>query len=458
MTFRGSLRREIRPLLDLAIPLVLGELGWMTMGVVDTMMVGRVGAAAIGGVSLGSILFYAVAVFGMGLLLGLDPLVSQAFGAGRRADCHRWLLAGVILAVPLAAAMMAIILVIEANLGALGAHPDVRAQAGPYLRAIAWSMLPLLFYTALRRYLQGMNLVRPVMFSMISANLINAAANWILIFGNLGAPAMGAEGAGWATCISRIYMVAVLAFASVLRHGAELRLAIAARWPRWSEYREMLGLGFPAAVQMAVEVGVFALTTVFIAQLDPASLAAHQVALSAASYSFMVPLGLGAAAAVRVGQAVGAGDRHAASAAGWCAILLGIAFMALAGIFFLAAPRWIGRIFTTDASVIDAAVTLLALAAVWQLFDGAQGVATGALRGAGNTRTAAMTHLFGYWAVGLPIGYWLCFRSGWGASGIWTGMCVALIVIGCVLLLAWSRLTPAREPVPRSYPRTNSQS
>ncbi|MEZ5353379.1 MAG: MATE family efflux transporter [Bryobacteraceae bacterium] len=447
MTFRGRMRAEVRPLLRLAIPLVLGELGWMTMGVVDTMMVGRVSAEAMGGVSLGSMLFYATAVFGLGLLLGLDPLVAQAFGAGREERCHRWLLAGLLLSIPLTVLLMAVVLGLEPLLGSLGAHPAVRAEAGPYLRAIAWSTGPLLFYTALRRYLQGMNLVRPVMFSLLSANLINALANWIFVFGHFGFPAMGAQGAGWATCVSRVYMAAVVALAAIFAHGPALRRS----WfdnplPPWADHRQLLALGFPAAIQMVVEVGVFALTTVFIARLDPASLAAHQVALSAASYSYMVPLGLGSAAAVRVGQAIGRGDPQAAATAGWAAILLGVAFMGFAGVFFIAAPGWIGRLFTTDRSVIAAAGALLMLAAIWQLFDGAQGVATGALRGAGETRIAAITHLFGYWAVGLPIGYWLCFPKGWGAPGIWTGMCVALTFIGIVLLYAWSRL--ARQDVP----------
>ncbi|MEZ5401298.1 MAG: MATE family efflux transporter [Bryobacteraceae bacterium] len=435
----GDLRREIRPLLELAIPLVLGELGWMTMGVVDTMMVGRVGAEAMGGVSLGSMLFYAAAVFGMGVLLGLDPLVAQAFGAGRREECHRWLWTGLAMAAPLTVALTAVVLALSARLDLLGTHPAVRAEAGPYLRAITWSLAPLMVYTALRRYLQGMNIVRPVMYSLLSANVVNAAANWAFVFGNLGMPAMGAEGAGWATCVSRVYMAAVLAGAAAMHHGAELRKAIA-RMPSWSEYGRLLALGFPAAAQLVVEVGVFALTTVFVSRLSPGALAAHQVALSAASYSFMAPLGLGSAAAVRVGQAVGRGDRAGASAAGWGAILLGVAFMGLAGVFFLAAPRWIGRVFTNDAGVIEAAETLLALAAVWQLFDGAQGVATGALRGAGNTRVAAVTHLGGYWMAGLPVGYWLCFRAGWGAPGIWTGMCLALVIIGVVLLGVWWRL------------------
>ncbi len=437
-----ELRQECRPLRRLAWPIVAGELGWMTMSLVDTMMVGRLSTEAMGGVSVAGILFYAVATFGIGLMYGLDPLVAQAFGAGDVRDCHKSLVNALWLAVPLSPLLMAAAWGLAPVMAWAEVRPAVLREATPYLTALIWSVPPLLVYSPLRRYLQAMSLVRAVMVAMVSANLVNAFVNWVLIFGNLGFPALGAAGAGWATTISRIYMAATLG-AAVWWHDRALGTSL---WdtslrPDFGRIRRLVALGFPAGLQIVLEVSVFALVTVLISRLDPAWLAAHQVALSAASYSFMVPRGLGSAAAVRVGQLIGAGNRPGAAKAGWSAIALGVAFMGCAGILFVAGPSLIARAFTTDPAVIKASRVMLALAAVFQLFDGAQGVATGALRGAGNTRVTAIVHGLGYWLVGLPLGYVFCFNAQWGAPGWWVGLSVALVGIGIVLATVWHRMT-----------------
>lgn len=424
---------ELRPLLRLAIPLVLGELGWMTMGIVDTMMLGRVSPEAMSAASVSGILFFTVTVFGMGVLLGLDTLVSQSHGAGESLDAQQSLVAGLWLSVPLCVILMIAQRATLPFMGWLEVNPRVLELAGPFTQAISWSTPPLLVYTAMRRYLQGIGRVRPVVFALVSANLVNIAGDWALIFGHLGFPAMGTQGAAWATVFSRLYLAAVLTWAAL-----PLR---ASRSIDFARIRSIAAIGLPASVQIVVEVGVFALVTALVAKLEPVYSAAHQIALSAASYSFMIPLGLNSAAAVRVGNALGAGNPRGAARAGWAAIGLGIAFMATAGLVFIGAPRWISRAFTNDPAVIAAAGPMLAWAALFQLFDGAQGVAVGALRGAGETRITAIAHSVGYWAAGLPLGYWLCFHAGWGAQGLWAGLSLALILIGLVLTLAWHRMT-----------------
>jgi MATE family multidrug resistance protein len=440
MSYLAGLRQEFRPLMDLAVPLVLGELGWVTMSIVDTMMVGRLSKEAIGAVSIGGILFYAVAVIGMGIMLGLDTLVSQSFGAGRIEDCHHSFISAVYLSLPLAPLLMGMQWGWTLVLGPFGVNPDVQREAIPYLEAMMWSTFPLLLYAAMRRYLQGMSMVKPVMFALISANVVNAVANWVFVFGNLGSPAYGTAGAGWATCASRVYMAAVLLVYILWRNRKDrLGLFEASLAVDVVRIRRLIGLGFPAAMQIVVEVGVFAVATTLAGKLQTKYLAAHHIALSAASYTFMVPLGLGAAAAVRVGQAIGRGDPEGAGRAGWAAMILGAAFMLCGGLLFVLAPGPIARAFTTDTEVIATAGALLFVAAVFQFFDGLQGVATGALRGAGDTRTAAGCHLIGHWIVGLPFGYYLCFQAGWGAVGLWTGLCVALVVIGVVLTAVWWR-------------------
>jgi len=439
-----SVREEIRPMLRLAWPLVLAELGWSFMGIVDTMMVGRLpnSAVAIGAVSLGNALGIAVGLFGGGLLLGLDTLVSQSFGARRVDDCHHSLLNAIYMALAFTLPLMGLLWASGALLVWLRVDAAVLTLALPYLNAITWSMLPLLLYFASRRYLQAMDLVRPVAFALVTANLVNVAGNWALIYGHLGFPPMGPEGAGWATCVSRAYMAAVL-LAYIVRHDRRYGTGLwrVAGRPDLVRIRELLRLGVPVAVMITLEIGVFSLTTALIGKLGAIQLAAHQVALHCASFAFMVPLGISSAAAVRVGQGIGRRDPDGAKRAGWTAILLGAAFMSCSAMVFLLLPRLIARIFTPDPVVISASVILLAVAAMFQLFDGIQVVAIGALRGAGDTRTPMFSHLVMFWFVGLPIGYWLCFSRAWGAVGLWVGLCIGLILTGLILLIAWHRRT-----------------
>ena len=440
--FSHYMADEVRPMLELAMPLVMAELGWMTMGIVDTMMVGRLSdsARAIGAVSLASILYIAVAIFGTGLMLGLDTLVSHSYGAGDVEDCHRSLVNGVYLSIAITPVLMGIVRVIEPVLHAVKIDPSVLDQTIPYLRALNWGTLPLLLYFVFRRYLQGMSLAKPVMFALVSANLVNLAGNWILIWGHWGFPAMGTVGSGWSTCVARIYMMGVLLVYSVYydhRHQTGLREA--RRIPDFFRIWQLVQLGFPAATQFGMEVGVFAIATTLIGKLGAVPLASHQIALNTVSLTYMVPLGISSAAAVRVGQALGRGDPHGASRAGWTAMALGAGFMACMGILLMAVPRFIVRIYTPDAVVIEAATGLLFVGAFFQLFDGLQTVATGALRGARDTRTPMICHLVFYWFLGLPLGAFLCFRMEWGAKGLWAGLCAALILIGTVLLYFWHR-------------------
>jgi MATE family multidrug resistance protein len=319
--------------------------------------------------------------------------------------------------------------------------PEIIALAVPYAKALAWGTLPLLLYFAVRRCMQGMNMVRPIAFALVTANIINAVGNWILIYGRLGAPAMGAVGSGWSTAWARIYLAAVLVgyllWYDWKYHTDLLRTPIQ---PDLMRIRRLIALGLPAAIQISLEIGVFALVTALIGRLGAISLASHQIALNTVSLTYMVPLGISSAAAVRVGQAIGRRDPSGVSAAGDSAIFFGAGFMTLAGIALLLFPRGIARFYTPDPVVIRSTVLLLAAGAAFQLFDGIQTVATGALRGAGDTRTPMLCHFTAYWIIGLPLGAWLCFRRGWGAFGLWAGLSLALILIGIVLLFAWRHM------------------
>jgi MATE family multidrug resistance protein len=432
------MRRELLPMLRLAGPVVLAEIGWMSMGIVDTIMVGPLGPAAIGASGMSNSLFFAVAVFGMGVMLGLDALVAKSFGAGRLDECVQWLEHGLLVALGVAPAIMLVFYGALTTSAHWGLHPAVRALAQPYMAILGLGALPLLLYATFRRYLQGIHTVRPVMIALVTANLVNAFGNWVLIWGHLGMPALGITGSAWATVAARVYMAAFLGGAILLVHRRRHSMHARARFSfDAARVRRLLALGAPAASQVSLEVGVFAAVSALAGRLDPVSLGSHQIALNIVALAFMVPLGLSSAAAVRVGHAVGAGDRDRAVHAGWTALLVGGVITACVGVSFIVAPMPMLRPFTSDPQVLSIGVRLLSIAAVFQLFDGTQAVATGVLRGVGDTRTPVLMNVLGHWAFGLPVGWALCFRYGWGVAGLWIGLSIGLIFVAIVLTMAW---------------------
>jgi multidrug resistance protein, MATE family len=437
-------RSELAALLLLAIPVVLSELGWMAMSIVDTIMVGRLSPAAIGAVGISSAIFYTPALFGIGLLLGLDTLVAQAFGRGDFDDCHRALAQGVYLAIAYTPIAMLMVGFAPHLFPLLGITETVRAPAREYIYLLNLSALPLLIYVAFRRYLQGVGKVRPVTFALISANLVNWFGNWALIYGKLGLPAMGVRGSALSTCVARVYMAAVLVWWA-WKHERDRGHPLFAHWPgiRPAQFRRLLVLGWPAASQLLFEVGAFSLATLMAGRLSPGILAAHQIVLNCASLTYMVPLGVSAAAAISVGHAVGAGNRALARRNGSMAIAIGAVFMALAAAAFLTIPQTLIHVYTHDRQTVAVGTRLLAVAAVFQIFDAIQGVGTGALRGLGKTRGPMVINLIAYGVIGLPIGYTLCFKTPLGIYGLWSGLTLALIFAAALVLSMWLKQSRA---------------
>lgn len=416
------------------------------MSIVDTIMVGKLGPAAIGAVALGNAVYYAPSLFGIGLILGLDTLVSQAYGRGDFDDCHRWLAQGIYLATSITPLLMLLIGWAAGHFALAKVNPLVSGPASEYLRILNWGTLPLLIYAVARRYLQGVGQVKPIMLIFLTANLINWGGNYVLIYGKLGFPMMGVRGSALSTCFARILMaVGLMGFAWL--HEARRGHPLFAHWPapQPDRLRHLLKLGLPAGGQIVMEVGAFGAATILAGRLTPEALAAHQVALNCASLTYMVPLGVSASAAVKVGHGVGVGDAKRARRAGWLALGIATSFMLLAAITFLAIPQSILKVYSHDAAVLKIGVPLLALAAAFQVFDGIQTVSTGALRGLGETRAPMLANLTGYWLFGLPCGYLLCFHTKMGIMGLWTGLTAALILIALWLLQRWkseSRLIP----------------
>ena len=427
-------------MIALAVPVVLSELGWMAMGIVDTVMVGRLGPVAIGAVALGNAVCYTPSLFGIGLMLGLDTLVSQAYGRQDHDDCHRWLAQGVYLAAIITLPLMLLIGAASYGLALAGIMPVVAAPAAGYLRILNLGTLPLLLYGGTRRYLQGVGQVRVITVTYVLANLLNWFGNWVLIYGKLGLPALGVNGSAISTVLSRLFMAAAL-LGFACRYERERGHPLFRHWagPSLARLRELVRLGAPAAGQIVLEVGAWNLVTLAAGYLTPAALATQQIVLNYASITYMVPLGVSAAAAVSVGHAVGAGDAQRARRAGWLALALGTGFMLLAAVVFLLAPRPLIELYTHNAQVLAVGTGLLGLVAAFQIFDGIQTVSTGALRGLGETRIPMLANLVGYWVLGLPLGFILCFVFHWGIFGMWIGLTLALIVIASALLLRWHR-------------------
>ncbi len=428
-------------MLHLGVPVALGELAWIAMSTVDTLMVGRLGPEALGAVSLGRFAFMSIGVFGIGMLLGLDSLVSQAFGAGRFGQCGHWLRKAMLLTAIVAPLLWLAVLAALRGILAMDIDPGVAAELRRYGPALGFAMVPLLVYTALRRYLQAINRVRPVMLALISANLVNVLGNWALIHGKLGMPALGVAGAAWSTAISMSYMAAFLGLALYLEHRVEPSLLRRPAPFAPHSMGTLVRVGLPAAVYVTLEVGAFGMATLMAGHLEPAALAAHQIAIVVASTTYMVPLGLSSAAAVRVGHAVGRRDAAGADVAGWAAMAIAGGFMTVAAVVLFAMPRTIAGWFTPDLAVREISVGLLYVAALFQLSDGVCVAAIGALRGAGDTRTPMIWNLLGYWLLALPLAWLLAFRLDIGAFGIWIGLCAGMILISVVMVVTWRRLT-----------------
>ncbi len=426
-------RREIRASAALAAPVVAVNLGTMLMGVVDTMMLGRLSPLGLAAGSLGHALTMTVFWLGLGVVSALEPLVSQAYGAHDREAVAAHLARGLVLALVASLPMAVVLWAGGAIFRHLGQNAEVAREAGVFCRVIVGSIPPFLLFGTLRLCLQGMSIVRPAVWAAVVGNVVNLAGNYLFIFGHGGAPALGVAGSAAATVLARWTMFLFLALAA--------RKALA---PYWAGFRRaaldragywlLLRIGAPIGLHAGLEILVFSTVAVLMGTIGVNELAGHQITLNLASLSFMVPLGIAGAATTRVGNAVGRGDMPAARRAAAVTLGLGVAVMTLFGLLFGLAPQLLARLYTPDPPVIAVAVALLPIAALFQVFDGTQVVATGVLRGTAETALPAATALVGYWGLGLPIGWLLANRAGLGPRGLWWGLALGLAVVAVLLV------------------------
>ncbi len=424
---------DFRRLLALALPIVVVQVGMMAMGVVDSILLGHLSAADLAGGALGNLYFFGIVGLGMGTLFALDPIVAQAVGAGDGESVTRGVQRGLVLAALLAAVTSFGFLPARQVFVLLGQPADVVPRAARYAAACVPGVLPFYGFIVLRQSLQAMGRLAPIVTVMVAANVLNLVLAWALIFGHGGAPALGTAGAAWATAAARwALMLGLLALAwrDLVPHLSRPRREALELAP----LLRMLRLGLPIGVQFELEMGVFSVVALLMGRIGTDAMAAHQIAINIASLTFMVPLGVSGAAAVLVGQAVGAGDAGGARRGAVAALVTGATFMLASAMVLLLAPAALAGVYSREGTVLAVAVTLIPIAGVFQVFDGLQVVSIGVLRGVGDTRTPMIVNVLGFWLVGLPISLALAFRLGLGAVGLWWGLVVGLVAVALFLV------------------------
>jgi MATE family, multidrug efflux pump len=442
---RGSWRTEIRATLTLAWPLVLTNIAQTAMPTTDVIFIGRLGPDALAAAALGTNLFFAFLFFALGIVTATAPMIARELGRNRHSarDVRRTFRQGLWLAVAVTVPIWAVLWHAETLLVWLGQEPALAARAGLYMRALQWSLLPFLGYVVVRSLISAMERPMSALWVGLCAIVLNAVAGYALIYGSFGFPRLELIGAGIATTFS----------STVLFGGLSLYLLIDRRFrryrffgrfwrPDWPRVRELWRLGLPIGLALAFEVTIFNIAALLMGLIGAASLAAYAIALQVASLSFMVPLGLNQAVTIRVGRAFGAGDVDGIRKAGWTAYVLGILFMSVPAMMMLFAPRLIVGVFLdlsdpANAAVVALAVSFLAFAGFFQVFDGAQTIGSGMLRGLHDTRVPMIFAAIGYWGIGLPLGVVLGFATPLAGAGIWIGLAAGLATVASMMTTRW---------------------
>lgn len=441
-----AFKSEWKALTAIAVPVVIVEIGMMLMATVDTVMIGHYSPNAVAAVALGHLYFFNLIVLPLGTLMALDPLVSQAVGANDEGAKRRAIQR---------AALLAVVFGAVASLGALPAESLLRLFKQPasvipdtttYIHISAVAVPAFLMFTVVRVALQAMHRVAPIVISIVIANLVNVLLNWMLIYGRWGAPELGVEGSAIATAIARWTMF----FTLLALAWKELRPYLTVIDPVSFTARpigRMLALGIPIGFQMQLEFGAFAAVGLLMGAFGAVQVAAHQIALNLAALTFMVPMGVSTAGAVRVGNAIGAGDPPRARLAARISYLLAGSFMTTSAVVFLVFPEELAALYTTDKGLIAITASLIPIAGMFQIADGLQVVGAGVLRGLGDTRVPLVAMLSGYWVIGVPISVTLAYRSGMGPDGLWWGFVAGLTSVS--VFLCWRVLVLMRRGVRR---------
>ena len=440
----GAWRDELRATLALAWPLILANLTQQAIQATDVLLMGRLGATQLAAATLALNMTFTFNLLMLGLVIASSPMMATALGQRFNAvrDVRRTFRAGLWLIAMLLPPYWLVLWHIGALMRAFGQSAELAEQGQTFLRAYMWCTAPWLLFQLLRNFVSALERPRIVLWLSLAGIALNAILSWSLIFGRLGLPALGLVGGGVGSTLTWLIMCGALVTVIVSDRQFR-RFHLFGHWWRFDRQRTaaMVKLGWPIGLTMALEMGVFALAAYFMGWIGAPAVAAHAVALQLAALTFMVPLGLGQAATVRVGLAVGRKDEEGVTRAGWTGWVLGVAFMGAMAIVMWAIPRQLVTLFLNDvpanAMVIGLAVSFLRVAAAFQLVDGAQVIGAGMLRGLHDTRWPLVFALFGYWVVGLGIGAWLAFARDWKGVGIWIGLASGLAAVAALMLARW---------------------
>ncbi len=436
-------RTSFVQVLKLSLPLAAVQLGNQALGAVDTAFAGRISPVALSATGIGSSIFFAVVGLGLGLGIALDPLIAQAFGANRREEGRHSLWVGIVVLLLISLPLSAVIALFAWKLEAMGIGSEIAVQVRAYMWARLPSLAPLLLSIAIRSWLQADRITRPILIAAVATNIINAIADYVLIYGDaalgpwsflpFAIEPQGVAGIGWASTVSSTgqLLVMLLFCKNILP-------------PRFDEFKRVawriLKLGIPISLHIGVEIAIFSAMHVIAGRMGKIPSAAHQTALVIASGSFSMCLGIGAASCVEVGRALGKQSQKEVRHAGFAGMGLGAALMLSIAVFMWVMPEKLAAVFTNDPRVIQLAAQLLRIAGVFQLVDGLQTVATGALRGLGDSRFAFLVNLGAHWGLGLPFGLWLAYPVGMGVAGLWWGVTLSLTLVAIALVWRFRQL------------------
>ncbi len=444
-------KRELKSSLSLAVPVILANLGAMLLGVVDTIVVGRLGSIELSGVAAAGNLFWPMIVLGLGFLFATDTLVSQSFGADNLRRAWRLLFQFSYACVPVSILLMFLVWGLTSIYPHTGSDPATVAIAVPFGKLLVWTTPAVMFFSLLQRFWAALHIVTPFTVIMVLGNVLNLFGNLALVFGKFGCPELGVMGSAWSTFWSRLFMLA-LAIGFTLWKRRRFFGEALKRQGRflehhaidWKMQKQILKIGVPGAGAFGLEAGLFAFTTFLAGRLGALDLAAHHVTLQIATMTFMVPMGLSNAAAVRVGKHIGALRPASARLAGNLNIAIAVVFMAASGVVLLTFPSTILSWFVVDQEVIRRALSITVFAASFQIFDGIQVTAGGCLRGIGNTHAPFFVNLVGHYPLGAVIATVACFTFAQGLRGLWMGLTIGLLVVALSLLIIWIRTPDSR--------------
>lgn len=435
MNEMSDLKKHIAETVKLALPISIGQLGHIMMGVADSIMVGKLGSAPLAASSLVNGIFFLIIVLGIGMTMAITPLVAIAAGSGKKNEFGEILNTGLIVNLVFALLLIVITFGVSFMLPMLGQPEDVTLLATSYLRILVISILPFLIFQVARQYLDGLSIVKPAMYVAILANFVNIFFNWVLIYGKLGVPALGLDGAGYATTGSRIFLAGAI-FIYLYKINKQKELAPSISIKKYSSVlaKKVVRIGLPSGFQYFIEIAAFTFSAIMIGWFGSQSLAAHQIAINVASLTYMVILGISSAGTIRVGYYYGARDQKNLRIAGFSAIGFAGSIMLLSALILIAANRALPLIYISDPEVVSIASKLLIIAAIFQLADGLQATSVGVLRGLTDVRIPLIITFSSYWIVAVPLGYYLGIVFNMGAVGIWTGLCIGLflVAISCV--------------------------